>query len=201
MQCRIIANHKQVWCTMSTKPRQTKRKAEGAAGGQSKLPKPEEAFVISCSRKSQLVDTDEHSYVDCYGDEVDAVDQEIGDAAEAGDGVWVYNYRQPQGTSNGHLLVFKTKEAANSHADTVWQQLYQDHPFDRVYREDDDDEGEEEDESDDGEDASAFRELKPDGCVLWRREQQYIVDPFGADLKNIVSSTLIVEVVPAKMMS
>jgi hypothetical protein len=192
---------------MSGKARGTKRKATQEAGTKGRAPSPDQAFVIQCSRESEVVEIDEETFVDRYNEEVNEAEEEVNDAATAGDGVWLYNHKVSRkgsaGAYTGQALVFKTREAANSYADTVWHECWKAHPFDRVYKdgEQSEDEDKEADEGEEEEDDAGFKVTKPDGGVKWQRQQQYTVDPWGDTLNNIVKSTLTVEVVSAKMMS
>jgi hypothetical protein len=48
-------------------------------------------------------------------------------------------------------------------------------------------------------DPDSFKSMTADGRACWRREQRFYSDPWGCDLKNVLTSTLTVEVVEAQL--
>jgi hypothetical protein len=56
---------------------------------------PSAGFVILCTRKSTLIETDDECFVDTYGPEQDNIEDICEDSAKAWDGSWVWDL-QPQ---------------------------------------------------------------------------------------------------------
>ncbi|WIA34720.1 hypothetical protein OEZ86_013031 [Tetradesmus obliquus] len=107
-------------------------------------------YVISCSRDTKLVEYDDDTYTDRYGEEADEAEREVDDCVEYRDGSWVFDMgygwcpgsatdRHPVDKptpgltrSPGVVRVFSSLAAANAAAALVWQSLQVNHGFDGV---------------------------------------------------------------------
>jgi hypothetical protein len=102
------------------------------------------AFAVKCSRKSELVDTDDACFVDCWNEEVDDAQEAAEESATAYDGTWVwdsepiksgcefYDYRVSTSERSksfagggGVPVLFKDQTAAEAAAFNVWQAMLQ----------------------------------------------------------------------------
>jgi hypothetical protein len=181
----------------------TKRKAQADAAGNGDV-----LHLIRCTHDSGIDEYDDDLYVDCYGEENDAVEEMVQDALRKLDGTWMYAALAPgskqQKTSHnsssssssgggGGMKLFRTLEAANKQAAELFEALLANSPFDG---EADDWEG----GGDVPQQPKSYETKTADGRSKWERQQWYYYDPLNpGELKNVVASTLTVEVVPASV--
>lgn len=152
---------------------------------------PDAAWCVKCTRETDLEEISEEMYVDCYGEEVNQVEQELHKAAVAADGTWFSGKPDGGGSACGgsggtlfpELRVFSTLEDANARVAKLWQHMLKHPPrgFEPV-----------------GQSAApqpGDRSVSTDGRVRFSRTLDYYFDPYGSDGENSAASSITVEVV------
>lgn len=180
------------WLYLHRRKAQEAASSAAAAAGSGNV-----LYLIQCSRSSCVEEYDEDLYVDCHGEENDAVEHMVRDALRKLDGTWLFNATAPgskQQQSSSGIALFSTLEAANELAGQLFKEMLANPPFDGEA----DDDDEEEEEEEEAEKSKLSKKKAADGRVKWEATLRYNYDPLTAgQLKNVVESTLVVKVVPA----
>uniref|UniRef100_A0A383WPU2 Uncharacterized protein n=1 Tax=Tetradesmus obliquus TaxID=3088 RepID=A0A383WPU2_TETOB len=125
---------------MSSRAKRAKRAVNAAPNTAATASSIQPMYAIRCSRKSEVLEYDDESFTDCWGQEVDDHQADIDDSAACGDGDWLFDagshlqHRTDHSTAGLHrtagtLRVFKSLEEANKQAALVWVSLQANHPF------------------------------------------------------------------------
>jgi hypothetical protein len=181
-------------------------------------------YMIKCSRKTTMKTYDNESFADCNSDELDQHFEDIDRTAVQGDGVWYYDQgnKHQHGSSEhitpplhrmrGSAFSCRVLGNANGYALRVWKDLQANHPFEEEATAEEykkagcEQPGKGSSSSNassrkrkaaaDTDSAAAGSSDATDGSrAIFKQERLYVIDPWGADVRNIASSVLTVEVV------